>query len=114
MKLPLAVDISTASNIIFSNGDLDPWSVGGVSVLCGYVCSNYYFPFHSQVTQSLSESLVAILIKGGAHHLDLRYKQRLSSSRCHFLFRFSNPADPPSVTEAREKERDIIAGWIKT
>ena len=28
--------------------------------------------------------------------------------------RFSNPADPPSVTEAREKEKEIIAGWIKS
>ena len=30
------------------------------------------------------------------------------------LFRFSNPADPPSVIEAREKEKEIIAGWIKS
>ena len=33
---------------------------------------------------------------------------------CCSLFRFSNPADPPSVTEAREKEKDIIAGWINS
>lgn len=73
-------NISTATNIIFSNGDLDPWSVGGV-------------------TESVSKSVTAILIRGGAHHLDLR---------------FSDPADPPSVVEAREKEREIIAGWIKS
>ncbi|ELU04397.1 hypothetical protein CAPTEDRAFT_174591 [Capitella teleta] len=71
-------NISAHSNIIFSNGLLDPWSAGGVM-------------------QSISESLVAIVIADGAHHVDLRS---------------SHPDDPISVQMARKKEKAIIAHWL--
>ena len=72
--------ISSSSNIIFSNGALDPWKEGGVP-------------------ESLSETLVALMIEGAAHHLDLRS---------------SNPKDPPSVVAAREKELALLKKWIST
>lgn len=67
-----------ASNIVFSNGDLDPWMNGGF-------------------LEPPSKSVTVLQIHGGAHHLDLRG---------------SNPADPPSVTEARQTEFAEIRKWL--
>jgi len=46
-------ELSSASNIVFSNGLLDPWSSGGV-------------------LKSGKNGVVAVIIPEGAHHLDLR------------------------------------------
>lgn len=46
-------DFYHTSNIIFSNGQLDPWSTGGV-------------------TQNVSAATTVIIIAQAAHHLDLR------------------------------------------
>ncbi|XP_017656403.2 lysosomal Pro-X carboxypeptidase-like isoform X2 [Nannospalax galili] len=71
-------NIHTHSNIIFSNGELDPWSGGGV-------------------TEDLSDSLVAVNIPEGAHHLDLRA---------------STSMDPPSLQLARSVEVRYMKQWI--
>nr|XP_048697125.1 lysosomal Pro-X carboxypeptidase isoform X2 [Caretta caretta] len=72
-------NISSHSNIIFSNGGLDPWSGGGV-------------------TRNITDSLTAIVIPEGAHHLDLRA---------------SNPSDPKSVLQARALEVQYMKQWIE-
>ncbi|KAL5545780.1 hypothetical protein UlMin_005467, partial [Ulmus minor] len=66
------------SNIIFFNGLRDPWSGGGV-------------------LKNISNTIVAIVAKEGAHHVDLR---------------FSTKEDPQWLKEVRKQEIKIIAGWI--
>lgn len=66
------------SNIIFFNGLRDPWSGGGV-------------------LKNISESIIAIVAKEGAHHVDLR---------------FSSKEDPQWLKDVRKQEVKIIEEWI--
>ena len=80
--LPLGLvltDLRTCACSARSNGLLDPWTAGGV-------------------VRNVSDSVKAVLIPEGAHHLDLRAQ---------------NPADPVSVRGARKLHRQYIRRWIK-
>ncbi|KGN59164.1 lysosomal Pro-X carboxypeptidase [Cucumis sativus] len=66
------------SNIIFFNGLRDPWSGGGV-------------------LKNISSTIIAIVAKEGAHHVDLR---------------FSNPDDPKWLKDVRKQEVNIIEDWL--
>lgn len=66
------------SNIIFSNGNLDPWVAGGV-------------------VDYVSPKLPVYIIKGGAHHLDLR---------------LPDDKDPEDVKWVRKNEANVIGGWV--
>lgn len=71
-------NIPASSNIVFANGLLDPWHSGGV-------------------LQNISESLIALIIPEGAHHLDLF---------------FSTPQDPASVISVRQSQVHYMKIWI--
>ena len=73
--------IEDATNIVFSNGGLDPWHPGGV-------------------LRNLSDSLQAIVLPNGAHHIDLM---------------FSDPGDAPypDIAWARAFERAAMHRWVE-
>ncbi|WOG98278.1 hypothetical protein DCAR_0417619 [Daucus carota subsp. sativus] len=66
------------SNIIFFNGLRDPWSGGGV-------------------LEDISKTIIAIVAKEGAHHVDLRYATK---------------EDPEWLKEIRSREIKIITKWL--
>lgn len=70
--------IAASSNIIFTNGDKDPWHPYGV--LTG-----------------VSRSVEAVLMKGAAHHLDLRTP---------------HASDPHDVKKTRLKHRALVKAWF--
>ena len=78
------VDIARhATNIVFSDGEKDPWRVGGV-------------PSNASA-YSPDGSVVHILIEDAAHHQDLRS---------------DHAGNPPSVRKAKDLERAHIHKWL--
>ena len=48
--------------------------------------------------ETISDSLVAVVIPNGAHHLDLRA---------------ATPQDPPELRKVRQMEQSYLSKWIK-
>jgi len=87
--------IGKHSNIVFSNGLLDPWSGGGVYPGNPPPKGLYEGPVQLNITGN--GSVVALLIAEGAHHLDLF---------------FETEDDPKSVRDVRAIEDQYIGKWI--
>eukprot|EP00980_Cylindrotheca_fusiformis_P014375 scaffold3827_cov179-Cylindrotheca_fusiformis.AAC.39 len=82
------------SNIVFSNGLLDPWSAGGVYAEHPWEDPPYSGPMVQQITKS---DVIALIIENGGHHTDLMY---------------SSKSDSEDITRAREIEHDYLVKWI--
>jgi lysosomal Pro-X carboxypeptidase len=76
------------SNIVFANGNLDPWSTGGID--CGLPessCGQENF---------ISWKLPVYIVRDGAHHLELRPV---------------NEADPTDANYVRSQYKDLVNQW---
>jgi hypothetical protein len=71
--------------VFFTNGDLDPWSYGGVS------------PLDTGSTATAGHNVYSVWMKGAAHHLDLRGPEA---------------ADPVDVKNAREAVTEALSMWL--
>lgn len=80
------------SNIVFSNGLLDPWSAAGVYT---HIPDSITTPI---LVQNLTDSIQALILDLGAHHLDLM---------------FLSDDDPDCAKQARHFEADRIRSWLQ-
>ena len=89
------LDMEGHSNIIFSNGLLDPWSAGGVYAENPWGSNSLYKgPSVQNITVN---DIIALIIEYGGHHTDLMY---------------SSKSDPDCVTRARQVIKDYLIKWI--
>ena len=88
-----------ASNIVYSNGNLDPWSPAGVTASAS-ADSKKSSTGGAVQTKALSDdgSVVSVTIDMGGHHLDLFWPTE---------------QDPESVRSVRELEKTHIRKWIE-
>ena len=77
--------LGSLTNVVWTNGDLDPWSGTGVTEAAVAAGAD------------LSPSAAVVLVPGGAHHLDLM---------------FGHPGDTPGVLAARETTRGHMRAWV--
>jgi lysosomal Pro-X carboxypeptidase len=102
------VRIRSQSNIVFSNGLLDPWSAAGVydtdpSDLYDNNKTSTELAANGIVMPGLylqhinDRDMISLIMKYGGHHTDLMY---------------SSNKDPPSIQGARQIEKEYIAKWI--
>jgi lysosomal Pro-X carboxypeptidase len=83
-----------SSNIIYSNGLLDPWSAAGV-----YNPTASHRIMDGLTVQTINNaSTYAIIMDYGGHHTDLMYSD--------------DRADPPSIRTARQWQERIIREWL--
>jgi pimeloyl-ACP methyl ester carboxylesterase len=95
--------IESHSNIVFSNGLLDPWSAAGVYIVnptAPDFQSSSSSPEIGLYIQNITKTggMIALIMEYGGHHTDLMY---------------DDPADPPSIRYARQVEKDYIELWIQ-
>ena len=80
------------SNIVFSNGMLDPWGSGGVL---------------NTITNE--KDMVAVYMSGR----NMRHSTLIRSESAHHLdMRLPNSADPESVQNGRQIEIEYIQEWV--
>ena len=99
---------NSASNIVFSNGKLDPWSAAGVLCFAPPNSSQPVGIFQNISTYNsipglqvhfLTPTVIAVDMELGGHHTDLMYS--------------NIELDPICITHARLLEQQNIDGWIK-